>query len=52
MGPKDYDRISKNEDDGQTFYGYDTGNGKTDWYTEDDTLDSSTDTPSTSSDEW
>lgn len=42
----DYDRKSTNESDGQTFYGYDSDDGKTDWYTEDGSLDSSTSTPS------
>lgn len=46
MDPNDYDRITENESDGQTFYGYDDGDGTTDWYTEDGILDSSTPTPS------
>ncbi|WP_157890122.1 hypothetical protein [Paenibacillus sp. DMB5] len=42
-----YDRTSQNESDGQKFSGYDDKeSGKTDWYTEDGTLDSSTKTPS------
>ena len=42
-----YDRVHINEDDGQTFYGYDDEEtGRTDWYKEDGTLDSVTDTPS------
>ena len=41
-----YDRIDINESDEQRFYGYDSDDGKTDWYTEDGTLDSITDTPS------
>lgn len=50
VGPKDYDRTSTN-DDGQKFYGHDDGDGRTDWYTEDGSLDSSTPTPS-DDDEW
>lgn len=50
MGPRDYDRTSTNESDGQTFYGKDDGEGTTDWYTENGSLDSSTPTPS--DDEW
>ena len=45
---KDPDWICTNESDGQTFYGYDDGEGSTDWYDRNGTLDSSTDTP----DEW
>lgn len=42
-----YDRTSKNDSDGQVFYGYDDKErGTTDWYTEDGTLDCSTPTPS------
>lgn len=44
--PRDYDRTSQNESDGQKFYGYDNENGTTDWYTEDGHLDSRTNTPS------
>ncbi|MGC6589111.1 hypothetical protein ACPV3A_29720 [Paenibacillus sp. Dod16] len=45
--PTDYDRINVNESDGQKFYGYDDKDtGKTDWYTEDGSLDSQTYTPS------
>lgn len=40
------DWISTNESDGQKFYGYDDGNGHTDWYNTDGQLDSCTDTPS------
>ncbi|MFD2446694.1 hypothetical protein ACFSO7_22400 [Bacillus sp. CGMCC 1.16607] len=47
----DYDRIDVNDDDGQTFYGYDNEDGTTDWYTEDGTLDSNTETPD-DDDEW
>lgn len=50
MGPNDYDRTSTNESDGQTFYGHDDGDGRTDWYTEDGGLDSSTPTPSDDND--
>lgn len=40
------DRTWKNEDDGQRFDGYDTEDGKTDWYNHDTgELDSQTDTP-------
>lgn len=46
MKPENYDRRYRNESDGQVFYGYDDEeNGRTDWYTEDGTLDSYTDTP-------
>lgn len=42
----DYDRVSVNESDGMTFYGYDDSDtGRTTWYTEDGTLDCVTDTP-------
>lgn len=50
MGPNDYDRIDVNESDGQKFYGYDSEDGTTAWYTEDNTLDCITKTPS--DDEW
>lgn len=40
------DWMSRNESDGEIFYGYDTGDGYTDWYDEDGNLDSSTETPS------
>lgn len=47
MGPKDYDRTTQNESDGQKFYGYDDKESNTtDWYTENDMLDSTTRTPS------
>lgn len=46
----DCDRITTNESDGQTFYGYDHDDGKTSWLTEDGILDCITDTPS--DDEW
>ncbi|WCF11557.1 hypothetical protein NDS46_31870 (plasmid) [Paenibacillus thiaminolyticus] len=46
MDPKDYDRTTQNESDGQTFYGYDNDDGTTDWYTEDGISDSRTYTPS------
>lgn len=39
----DADRIIK--EDGHTLYGFDQDDGTTDWYTEDGTLDCSTDTP-------
>ncbi|MEH7076222.1 hypothetical protein [Neobacillus drentensis] len=53
MGPKDYDRTTQNESDGQVFYGYDDKEtGTTDWYTKDDILDSTTSTPSDDDDEW
>lgn len=44
-GPEDYDRVWYNDSDGQTFYGYDDGEGNTDWYDSDGYLDSTTDTP-------
>ena len=40
------DWVSTNESDGNTFYGYDDGDGHTDWYDENGNLDSSTETPS------
>lgn len=41
-----YDRVSRNESDGQVFYGYDDDDvGKTFWYTEDGSLDSATSIP-------
>lgn len=50
MGLFDFDSepdwISVNESDGQTFYGYDDGDGETDWYDSDGNLDSTTSTPS------
>lgn len=45
MIPENYDRTEVNDSDGQVFYGYDDGDGRTDWYTEDGTLDSETETP-------
>ncbi len=46
MIPKGYDRIDKNESDGQIFYGYDDKErGTTDWYTVDGFLDCTTPTP-------
>lgn len=50
MGPEDYNRTEVNESDGQQFYGYDDGEGKTTWYSENGDLDSITNTPS--DDEW
>ncbi|HID0815743.1 TPA: hypothetical protein ACXNW8_001353 [Clostridium botulinum] len=52
MKPTDYDRIDVNKSDGQKFYGYDNEDGTTDWYTEDDMLDSRTKTPSDDEDDW
>ena len=43
--PDDYDRTSTNDEDGQTFYGYDDDDGKTTWYDKDGNLDSVTNTP-------
>ena len=40
------DWVSTNESDGNTFYGYDDGDGHTDWYDENGNLDSSTEAPS------
>lgn len=48
--PQDYDRVDQNESDGKVFYGYDTEDGKTTWYDENNILDSVTDTPD--DDEW
>lgn len=45
------DRVDRNEDDKQVFYGYDDGEGETAWYTTDGTLDSITDTPYDDDDE-
>lgn len=44
-GPRNYDRADTNSD-GSRFYGYDHDDGITDWYSEDNTLDSITSTPS------
>lgn len=53
MDPKDYDRTSQNESDGQKFYGYDDEeSGTTAWYTEDDFLDCVLPTPNEDDDEW
>lgn len=50
--PIDYDRTHTNDDDGQVFYGYDdSDSGTTDWYTKENTLDSTTPTPS-DDDDW
>jgi hypothetical protein len=43
IGP---DRRWRNSSDGETFDGYDDGDGKTSWYDSDGNLDSVTDTPS------
>jgi len=43
-GPRDYDRVDHNSD-GTTFYGYDDETGHTDWYNENNELDSRTETP-------
>lgn len=45
MYNRDYDRIDRNESDGQKFYGYDRDDGKTTWYDENGNLDSVTETP-------
>lgn len=45
------DRTEKNDSDGQVFYGYDNGDGTTDWYTKDGTLDSRSETPFDDDDE-
>lgn len=45
------DRSEQNESDRQTFQGYDNGDGTTDWYTSDGTLDSCTETPYDDDDE-
>lgn len=45
FGPRDYDRVDVNEDDGQKFYGYDSDDGKTAWYDENGGLDCITPTP-------
>lgn len=43
---RDYDRTwTNNDSDGRTFYGYDDGEGHTDWYDSNGNLDSSTSTP-------
>ena len=44
-GTREPDRIEKNESDGQTFYGYDQKDGRTEWYTRYGTLDSYSKTP-------
>ena len=43
---KDPEWVSTNESDGYTYYGYDDGDGNTNWYDSDGNLDSTTDTPS------
>ena len=43
--PSGYDRIDRNESDGNIFYGYDDDDGTTTWYDSDNNLDSITDTP-------
>lgn len=40
-----FDREDTNESDKQHFWGKDNGDGTTDWYTKDGTLDSTTTTP-------
>lgn len=53
MGPKDYDRTTTNDSDGQVFYGYDDEDtGTTAWYTEDGCLDSETNTPYDDESDW
>jgi hypothetical protein len=47
----DFDREDTNRSDGQHFYGHDGDDGKTDWYREDGTLDSTSDTPSDDEDD-
>ena len=42
----DPDWMSTNETDGEKFYGYDDGEGRTAWYDSDGNLDSLTNTPS------
>lgn len=42
----DPDWVSINESDGREFYGYDDGEGRTDWYDSNGNYDSTTDTPS------
>jgi len=50
--PTGYDRVDTNPNNGgRTYYGYDTGYGRTDWVAEDGTLDCITDTP-TENDEY
>lgn len=41
----DPDWVNRNMSDDETFYGYDDGNGRTDWYDRNGNLDSYTDTP-------
>ena len=41
----DPDWVSTNESDDEMYYGYDDGDGNTDWYDSDGNLDSSTGTP-------
>lgn len=49
---KEPDRISINDSDGQTFYGYDDPEtGTTDWYTQDGSLDTRTSTPANNAEE-
>ncbi len=42
---KEPDRYDRNSSDGKTMYGYDDGEGRTDWYNEYGELDSYSDTP-------
>lgn len=44
--PTGYDRTDRNESDGMMFYGYDSDDGTTTWYDENNNLDSITETPS------
>ncbi len=44
-GPRDYDRVDTNSD-GSRFYGYDSDDGTTAWYSEDNNIDCITPTPS------
>lgn len=39
------DRVDKNESDGRIFYGFDDGEGRTEWYDENGDLDSCSETP-------
>lgn len=41
----DYDRVSTNKSDGQTFYGQDNEDGTTTWYDKRGDVDSITETP-------
>lgn len=52
MSLRDWDREYYNDSDNQHFRGYDSDNGTTHWYDDDDRLDCITSTPDDDDDEW